>query len=190
LRASNLKIIGYNFLVVGYNFPLITENPFKHLYCFCNFKVQQLKKEDQMETQAIPNFKIVILDDNDFYNKILTRFLSESLKKTGLLKGFTVDIFSFTSVKDCLNNLDNSVDILFTDYFLSDDCNATHIIDFINEKVLTCKVIVVSQIQNMKTCALTILAGAYEFIKKDKKTMFECNGIAEAIITEKLGVTN
>jgi len=140
--------------------------------------------------QTLPNFKIVILDDNEFYSKILSRFLKESLNKMSIVKGFTVDIFSFTSYTDCIKKLDNSIDILFTDYYLSDGYNASNIIDFINEKLFKCKVVVVSQIKNIQTSVVTALAGAYEFIKKDENTLYECNGIAETIISERLGLTN
>jgi DNA-binding NtrC family response regulator len=144
-----------------------------------------------MEMQGkAPNFKIVILDDNEFYNQILSRFLSTNLKKTGLLKGFTVSVASYTSYVDCLKSLDDSVDVLFTDYFLSNGYTASDIIGFVNDKLLRCKVVVVSQIQTLQTSALTVLAGAYEFIKKGKKTLYQCNDIAETIITEKLGVLN
>lgn len=144
-----------------------------------------------MEMQGkAPNFKIVILDDNVFYNQILSRFLSTNLKKIGLHKGFTVNVASYTSYVDCLKSLDNSIDLLFTDYFLSNGYNASNIIDFVNDKLLRCKVVVVSQIQTLQTSALTILAGAYEFIKKDKKTLYECNDIAATIIAEKLGIVN
>jgi DNA-binding NtrC family response regulator len=145
-----------------------------------------------MESQksTLPHFKIVILDDNDFYNQLLSRFLTNNLKKLGLIRGFTVDVFSFTTYRDCAKNIDDSVDILFTDYYLSDGYNASHIINFINDKLLKCKIIVVSQIQNLQTSVFTALAGAYEFIKKDKKTLFQCHNIAETIISEKLGLTN
>jgi response regulator of citrate/malate metabolism len=143
-----------------------------------------------MSKQSTPNFKIVILDDNEFYNKILTRFLTESLKKMAVLKGFTVDVSSFTSYIDCSKHLDSNVDLLFIDYYLGDGYNASHMINLINNKLYKCKIVVVSQIQTMQTCAFTLLAGAYEFIKKDKKTLFECNDIAETIISAKLGLTN
>ena len=145
-----------------------------------------------MEPQKsiLPHFKIVILDDNDFYNQVLSRFLTHNLKKLGIIKGFTVDIFSFTTYLDCSKNIDNSVDILFTDYYLSDGYNASHIINFINDKLLKCKIIVVSQIQNLQTSVFTALAGACEFIKKDNKTLYECHSIAETIISEKLGLTS
>jgi DNA-binding NtrC family response regulator len=143
-----------------------------------------------MQTSILPNFKIVILDDNDFYNKILSRFLTTNLKKLGLIKGFTVNVASFTNYKACTQNMDNSIDVLFTDYYLNDGYNATHILQHINDKLLKCKVVVVSQIQNLQTSALTILAGAYEFIKKDRQTFFECNDIAQTIITKKLSLIN
>jgi hypothetical protein len=145
-----------------------------------------------MEPQKsnLPHFKIVILDDNDFYNQLLSRFLITNLRNTGLIKGFTIDVFSFTTYLDCAKNIDNSVDILFTDYYLSNGYNAQHIIDFINNKLLKCKIVVVSQIQNLQTSVVTALAGTYEFIKKDKKTLFECHDIAETIILKKISLIN
>ena len=53
-----------------------------------------------------------------------------------------------------------------------------------------CKIIVVSQIQNLQTAICTILEGATDFIKKDKHTLRQCQDIAETIITEKLAYKN
>lgn len=155
-------------------------------------KATYLIKEETMKSQTNqqPHFKILILDDNEFYNQMLSRFLISNLKQTGLLKGFTVDVLSFTTYNDCIKHLDSQIDILFTDYYLSDGYNATHIINFINQKLLKCKVVVVSQIKNLQTSLVTMLSGACEFIRKDERTMAHCHFLAEAIIAEKLGVTN
>ncbi len=134
----------------------------------------------------LPNFKIVILEDDDFYNKLLSRFLEQELKNTALIKRFTVEINSYTSFKDCSRNFDNNTTLLFTDYYLRDGYSASHMIDFIKYRCSDCKVVVLSQVQTIQTSICTILQGAYEFIVKDKKTLFQCKDLAETIILEKL----
>jgi|ERR1700756_1955387 len=145
-----------------------------------------------METSAnvLPGFKIMIVDDNEFYTKILSGFLKSNLNKLAIIKGFALNIISCTSFKCFTENMDNSVDLLFTDYYLNDGHNGSHIMDFIKHRALKCKIVMVSQVQTMQTSFLTSLAGTYEFVKKDEKTLFECNGIAETIIAEKLRLTN
>lgn len=138
----------------------------------------------------MPEFKIVVLEVNDFYNKLLSNYLDNNLKKLAVINGFKVQINSFTSYKDCSRNFDNNTTILFSDYYLGDGHSAPHVIEFVNSRLSSCKVVVVSQIQNLQTSVCTLMQGAYEFIKKDKKALFECRDLAETIILEKMSLIN
>lgn len=140
--------------------------------------------------KTFPSFKIVILEDDDFYNKLLTQYLKAVLTELGTVKGFKLEVTSYTSYKDCTLNFDNDTVLLFTDYYLKNGYSASHIIEFVNRRQCNCKIVVVSQIQNLQTAVCTILEGAVDFIKKDKHTLYQCRDIAESIINERLVVRN
>lgn len=140
--------------------------------------------------ETLPFFKIVVLEDDDFYNKLLSRYLKTVLSELGIVKGFTLDVVSYTSYKDCTLNFDNDTVLLFTDYYLRNGYCASHIIEFVNRRQSCCKVVVVSQIQNLQTAVCTLLEGAVDFIKKDRQTLYQCRDIAEVILSERMIVRN
>lgn len=139
---------------------------------------------------TMPFFKIVVLEDDDFYNKLLSRYLKTALSELGIVKGFGLEVKSYTSLVDCTLNFDNDTILMFTDYYLKDRQSASNIIDFVNSRPSACKIVVISQIQNLQTEFSSLLKGAIDFIKKDKQTFYQCRDIAESVITEKMVTKN
>ncbi len=133
-----------------------------------------------------PHFKIVILEDNDFYNRLMSKYLKNQIKQFAILKGFTFDITSFTSYSECARNFHNDINIIITDYYLNDGYSALNILDLVKRRGSKCKVIVLSQIQNITTSICTILEGAYEFIPKNKETLVRSTDIVEDLIIQNL----
>lgn len=137
-----------------------------------------------------PFFKIVILEDDDFYNKLLTKHIDSKINKLSLLYSFGYEIKSYTSCKDCTLNFENNTNLLFSDYYLGNGYNARYLLDFVKRRSSDCKVVVISQMQNMQTSVSTFLEGAYEFFRKDDKLLFNCSELAETVIKEKMGKKN
>lgn len=135
-------------------------------------------------------FKIVILEDDDFYNRILTHYLRKNLEDLGLLKGFTVRIFSYTSYRDCCLNIQEDTDILFSDYYLNDGFSASLLIEEMHKKGIACKIIIMSRLQNIQTSIAPVLNGAVEFIQKNKMALKRCLDISEAILIERSAKMN
>lgn len=136
------------------------------------------------------NFKIIILEDDDFYNRFLTSYLTKNLEELGIIKGFTVSISSFTSFNDCSLNLTNDVDILFSDYYLNDGFNAPSIMNKLKKDGINCKVIILSRLNCLQTSLAPLLEGAADFVQKNNKAMQRCLHISEAIISEKMKLIN
>ncbi len=137
-----------------------------------------------MKTQ--PHFKIVILEDNDFYNKLMTKYLNNYIQPIALIKAFTFEINSFTNYSDCARNFDNETTVVISDYYLNDGYSALNMIDLVRTRVSKCKVVVLSQIENMNTATRTLLEGACEFIHKDSKALEKSAYIIEEIIFQNL----
>jgi DNA-binding NtrC family response regulator len=132
------------------------------------------------------HFNIVVLEDSDFYNNILSRKLENYTSSIAFDKDLSFDIYSYTNINDCLSNLNSDTDIAFVDYYLGDSKNAIDIIKKIKQKCTHCKIIIISQSKNVKTSLETIREGACDFILKDHTALMRSCYIVEHIINERL----
>lgn len=137
-----------------------------------------------MKTQN--HFNVIVLEDSDFYNNVLTQQLKNYTDAIAFDKNFSFDIQSYTNANDCLRNLKPETDIAFLDYYLSDSINALDVMKKIRQKCTHCKIIILSQIRNIKTSLQTINEGASDFISKDRFALARCCYILEEVINEKL----
>ncbi len=133
-----------------------------------------------------PHYKIVVAEDNEFYNKLITRNIKKYIGQLALIRGFTFEVKSFTTFGDYARNLESDTDIVITDYYLNDGYNAMDVIDSVKRKAYLCKIIVLSQMQTINTAVCTLLEGACEFIYKDKKAIEKSCYIVEEIISHYL----
>lgn len=129
-------------------------------------------------------FKIIVLEDNEFYNTILTRQIKNHTSGMELGNDFSFDIESYTNANDCLRNLKSDTDIAIVDYYLGDSKNALDILKAIKAKCNNCKVIIISQFKNIKTYYQTLNEGAYHFIFKDRNALSKSCFAVEDIINE------
>jgi DNA-binding NtrC family response regulator len=131
-------------------------------------------------------FKIVVLEDNEFYNTILTKHLKNHINELELGKEVSFDVESYTNANDCVRNLKPDTDIAIVDYYLGENKNALDILKTIKEKCDHCKVIIISQFKNLKTYYQTLNEGAYHFIFKDRNALSKSCNTVEDIIHESL----
>ena len=85
-----------------------------------------------MKTQN--HFKIVVLEDSEFYNNILSKKLQNYIKPISQDKEYSFDIQSYTNLNDCLYNLQSDTDIAFVDFYLGDSKNALYVLKKIKQK--------------------------------------------------------
>lgn len=133
-----------------------------------------------------PHFKIVIVEDDEFYNKLLTGYIKNYIGQIALIRGFSFELKSYLTFGDCERNLESDTDIVVTDYYLNDGYNAMDLIDSVKRKAYMCKVVVLSQVQSINTAICTLLEGACEFIYKDKKAPERSSYLIEDIISHNL----
>jgi response regulator of citrate/malate metabolism len=130
------------------------------------------------------NFRIVVLEDNEFYNRLLTKQLQNYTSIITAQKNYNFDILSYTSPVDCVTNFKPDTDIAFIDFYLGNSITGLEIIRKIKEVSPTCKVIIISQVRNAKTSFQTLAEGALEYIFKDKNALARSCFIVEDIINE------
>lgn len=131
-------------------------------------------------------FKIIVLEDNEFYNTILTRQLKNYTSEMELDNNYSFDIESYTNANDCLRNLKPETDIAIVDYYLGESKNALDILKAIKATCSNCKVIIISQFKNIKTYYQTLNEGAYHFIFKDRNALSKSCFAVEDIINQSL----
>ncbi len=126
-------------------------------------------------------FKIVVLEDNEFYNRLLTKQLQNYTDIIAAQKNYSFEVSSYLHAVDCLTNFKADTDVAFIDYYLG-DITGLEIIKKIKEKCPDCKIIIISQVRNVKTTRATLAEGALEYIFKDRNALARSCFIVEDII--------
>ncbi|NVK64836.1 MAG: response regulator [Flavobacteriales bacterium] len=117
------------------------------------------------------NIKIVIVEDDLYYNKALTKYV-ETICESILFKEHTFEINSFLTAHDAIEQLDDLTDIMILDYTLvneteTDVLNGENVIDEVEKHCPKCKIIVVSAAQNPAITARVMKRDIYEYIDKN-----------------------
>lgn len=113
-------------------------------------------------------FKIVIVEDSKFYNKILTAHTEDLCKN---YPDFDFEMNSYLSGKECVDNLEDDTNVVILDYFLDDydvfPYNGFDVIRIINNECEDCKVVVISGQRKAEIREQLKEAGIYEYIDKE-----------------------
>lgn len=139
---------------------------------------------------AIEKFKIAILEDNLFYNKLLKKQLEDYFENLGVLNNCVFSIKAFTNTNDFIDNLSANTDVVLLDFYLQDGETALKVMEKIKHKSDNCKVIIISGVKNIHTYYKTFWLGAVDFITKDRTAPIRSCRLIEAIYIEKAGVVS
>jgi len=139
---------------------------------------------------TIEKFKIAILEDNLFYNKLLKKQLEDYFENLGVLTNCVFSIKSFTNTNDFVENLSENTDVALIDFYLQDGETALKVMEKIKYKSADCKVIIISGVKNIHTYYKTFWLGAVDFITKDRTAPIRSCRLIESIYTEKLGTVS
>jgi response regulator of citrate/malate metabolism len=118
-------------------------------------------------------YKIVVLDDNSFYNRILTKRIKSyaEMLSVAFAKDFQFDIHSYTNAQDCIKDLEPDTDLLFLDYFLDNKINAPDLLQTIKKNCADCKLVIISQAKNIGTVLQLVAPNPVDFIYKDEEAL-------------------
>jgi DNA-binding NtrC family response regulator len=131
-------------------------------------------------------FKIMILEDDGFYNNMFMKYLSNYTDEIALDYKIEIEISSFTNYEDFLRNLKPDVDISFVDFYLGHGKTGLDIIKEIKKISANCKIVIISQSMGVSASLLTLNEGATDFIHKDKDAFTKSCHLVEAVINDKL----
>ena len=131
-------------------------------------------------------FKIIILDDSVFYNKLLTKQIEEHTEDLMYNKGCNFNIRSYIDSTTFLNNLEKDTDIAFVDYHLGQGLNGGDLIKKIEAHCLNCKIVIVSQNKNVQTVIDSVSEGSTAFIYKDENALDRVSFFLKYIANNKI----
>jgi CheY-like chemotaxis protein len=126
--------------------------------------------------------KIVILEDNEFYNAVLTKQLQNFTEGISHFKKIHFDIQSFTYAQDCIRNLKEDVDIVFSDYYLGNGVTASDVLEQIKNSCIECKFVVLSQTSDEIIIQGLLNKGAFAVLHKDKDSLSKSCMVIEEIL--------
>lgn len=133
-------------------------------------------------SHAMPDqkvFRIIILEDSEFFNDLLTRQLEHYAAILSMEKNCRFEIHSYTSPSDFIRNLKNDTGVAFVDYYLGNGITGADMIKKIREKCWDCKIVIVSQARNVKITSLAATDASIDFIFKDINVLPKCCFILE-----------
>lgn len=130
--------------------------------------------------------KIAVLDDSDFYNKIITKQIESYGEKLYLEKGMQCQIQSFVHADDFVRNITQNFDVVVLDYFLGNGITGYQLIDMILLNSDKANIAIVSQTKNIHTSHITVSKGARAFFKKDKDFLHNISFFIEDVYNNKI----
>lgn len=138
--------------------------------------------------------KIVIVEDNLYYNKALTKYLN-TLCNTSVYPQFEFEIKSYLNAHDCIENLEDDTDIMVLDYYLinedePDILTGADIIKVVNKHCTNCKIIMVSSQQSSHRTSELMRQGIYEYIDKTVNSKNRLGSIVQHLINTEFKDSN
>ncbi|MBC7383695.1 MAG: hypothetical protein H7296_12005 [Bacteroidia bacterium] len=114
--------------------------------------------------------KIAVLEDNEYFNLLMQkRILSYSQMLTyDFHKEYDIKLSSFLSAQECMHNIEGDTDIVFADFFLEDKITAWDLVNVIRQKCKKCKVVIMSQSENIGRLLNLVDDDKITFIYKDE----------------------
>jgi len=132
--------------------------------------------------EKVPHFKIIILEDDDFYNGLLSRFVHAVMKELSLEKRFTYELQAYTTYSDCSPNVDATTSLVIADYYLDTGGTPSHLIHLMEKRPSECKVVIMSRQKDAKKELESLLKGTYEFFQKDTTLFNNCRDMIFSIV--------
>ncbi len=133
------------------------------------------------------HLKIVIVEDDLYYNKALTKYLN-TLFNSSAYPQFDFEIKSYLNAHDCIEELEDDTDIMVLDYHLinkeeTDVLTGLDIVKEAKKHCPNCKIVMVSSQQNAYVTSELMKQGVYEYIDKTINTKNRVGSVLQQIIS-------
>lgn len=135
------------------------------------------------------NLKVVIVEDDLYYNKALTKYL-QSICNSSVYPEFNFEIKSYTNAHDCIEELDDDTSIMVLDYYLineeeTDVLSGADIVKEANEHCSNCEIIMISAQESPHNTSELLRLGVYDYVDKNVNSKNRLGAVIQRLINEK-----
>ena len=145
---------------------------------------EYIENKIKLEIMKTPEkqYKIVILDDDNFYASLMQKQLEQYAYLLAMNNHCKFKVNAYTRFSDFMVDLEKDTDLIFLDYYLSEEITGDRLVKQINEKCAGCKTVIISNNRNKDTAWLSIINGADGFIHKDKTALSRSCFMIESLL--------
>jgi len=134
--------------------------------------------------------KIVIVEDDSYYNKVLTKYVT-TICNPAVYPSFDFEIKSFSNAHDCIGELEDDTTIMILDYYLVNDeetdvLNGADVLAEVNKHCANCKVIMVSSLKNAHIATELVKQGIYEYVDKNVNSRDRIGAVLQRALSEEI----
>ncbi len=145
-------------------------------------------------TQTKNPIKIVLVEDDPYYNKLLTKYV-QTVCSTSFYPDYNFEIKSYLSAHECIENLEEDLNILILDYFLFNDeeeeiLSGSDVLNEAKRNCFDCKVILVSALKSKTKIMELMKEGLYAYIDKNINSRDRVGAILQKAIKDKQPASN
>ena len=131
--------------------------------------------------------KIVIVEDNEFYNAIIKKQIELLINSIGFSPAFELELLPYLDVNYCVSDIKlqrfkGAFVIAFLDYYLKTGINGLQLTKMIKSVNRFNKVIIFTQSRDFKLWRKLKRSPAEECLYKDESTPFACKYILERLL--------
>lgn len=139
-----------------------------------------------METNK--EIKIVIVEDDSYYNKALTRYVSSICNEEDY-PDVKFNIQSYFSAYNLIEDLEYEagIDLMLLDYYLLkegdfDNINGDYVIGVVKNYFPECKIVMVSDQENEELAKEMLEKGVFEYIDKNTSSKDKIESVIKSLI--------
>lgn len=134
--------------------------------------------------------KITIVEDDQYFNELLTKYI-KSVCTSSILNKSDLEIKSFYSAQDCIEQLEDDTDIMILDYYLKnenddEELNGENVLNEVKKFCKDCKVIMISGQNDPGLVANLMKNGIYDYVDKNTNTPNRVGSLVYKILKNEL----
>lgn len=134
------------------------------------------------------SIKIVIVEDDKYMNNLLTKYVA-TLCHEKVYPQLKFEIKTFLTAHDCIEQLEDDLDIMLLDYYLINDeeeevLNGADVLKEVHKYCPDCRVIVISELREAHEVVQLVKSGIYEYIDKNVNSKDRVGSVLQKAISE------
>lgn len=139
-----------------------------------------------MRTKKI---KIVIVEDDLYYNKALTKYIETICNEKFYTKA-SFEIKSYTNAHECIEELEDDTDIIILDYYLinlleDDVLTGGDVVDVVKKHCTDCEIIMISSQKDDEITSELRSKGISEYIDKNLNSKNRIGSVIQKILNDR-----